>query len=234
MPLRTVLTLRRILWICVLFCAVMSISSALSSAQTGGTLCLSWNCNSEPDLAGYNIYRSITSGEGYSKLNTFLMADTTCQDTGLTYGITYYYVVTAVDTVSNESGYSNEASGRISLQTVVSQETTVKGESELGGSVLPSKFELGQNYPNPFNPTTNISYTIPTTEGKGAQRTVLGIYNLQGQLVRTLVDELQGPGFYSVQWDARDSDGREVAAGIYLYRLVAGHFKATKKMIVLK
>jgi len=80
-------------------------------AQTSGVLHLSWNANKEPDLAGYNVYRSTRSGGGYVKINSSLIADTTYVDTGLTFGVTYYYVVTAVDSSSNESGYSNEASG---------------------------------------------------------------------------------------------------------------------------
>ncbi len=69
---------------------------------------LDWNDNSEGDLDGYNIYRSLTSGSGYSKLNDALITSSNFTDTGLTGGTTYYYVVTAVDQIDNESGYSNE------------------------------------------------------------------------------------------------------------------------------
>ena len=71
---------------------------------------LDWNDNSEGDLDGYNVYRSLTSGSGYSKINGSLAATSDYTDTGLANGITYYYVVTAVDLGNNESGYSNEAS----------------------------------------------------------------------------------------------------------------------------
>jgi hypothetical protein len=69
---------------------------------------LDWNDNNEIDLAGYNIYRSIISGSGYGKLNGLLVSDSNYTDTDVSTGTTYYYVVTAVNTGSNESGYSGE------------------------------------------------------------------------------------------------------------------------------
>jgi hypothetical protein len=69
---------------------------------------LDWNNNSESDLAGYNVYRSTTSGSGYSKLNDTLLTDSNYIDDINTTDITYYYVVTAVDTTSNESDYSSQ------------------------------------------------------------------------------------------------------------------------------
>jgi len=69
---------------------------------------LDWNDNSESDLNGYNVYRSLTSGSGYTKINGSLLATSNYTDTGRTNGVTYYYVVTAVDLISSESGYSNE------------------------------------------------------------------------------------------------------------------------------
>lgn len=78
----------------------------------------------------------------------------------------------------------------------------------------PQKFSLSQNHPNPFNPSTEIQYGLPE-----AGRVTLSIYNLVGQKVRTLVDETQGAGFYSLSWDGRDEFSVEVASGIYLYRL---------------
>jgi pectate lyase len=69
---------------------------------------LDWNNNSEGDLAGYNVYRSATSGSGYSKLNSSLLSDSNYNDNNIPLDTTYYYVVTAVDTHLNESGHSNE------------------------------------------------------------------------------------------------------------------------------
>jgi hypothetical protein len=92
------------------------------------------------------------------------------------------------------------------------------------------RFTLYQNYPNPFNPTTTIAYDL----NKSADVTIK-IYNLAGQEVNTLVNnENQSPGSKQVVWDGRDSNGHQVASGIYLYKLQAGSTIQTRKMILLK
>jgi len=83
--------------------------TGLWAAGDNGTVPLDWNNNSESDLAGYNIYRSTTSGSGYSKLNGSLLSDSNYIDNSVINGTMYYYVVTAADTSSSESGYSVEA-----------------------------------------------------------------------------------------------------------------------------
>lgn len=100
---------------------------------------------------------------------------------------------------------------------------------------LPETFALEQNFPNPFNPSTEIAYQLPAnTEAAGARRAWLKIYNLLGQEIRTLVDQNQAPGYYSVTWDGRDDFGREVSSGVYLYRLEYGAFVATRKMALVR
>ncbi len=94
---------------------------------------------------------------------------------------------------------------------------------------LPDKFALAQNFPNPFNPLTAIRYSV-----RDRSKVTLTVYNLLGQEVRTLVDEMQEPGYRQVQWDGRDHHGRTVSSGLYLYRLRAGNFVQTKKMILMK
>jgi fibronectin type 3 domain-containing protein len=81
-------------------------------AATGGIgmITLDWNDNAEPDLNGYNVYRSTTSGSGYAKRNSSLLSSSDFNDTNVLNGTTYYYVVTAVDFNNHESGYSNQAS----------------------------------------------------------------------------------------------------------------------------
>ena len=88
----------------------------------------------------------------------------------------------------------------------------------------PANLTLYQNHPNPFNPQTTISYTIPKSS-----KVSLSIYNIKGQLVQTLVDEVQQSGYHSVVWDAKDK-----GSGIYFYRIIAGDFTATKKCVILK
>ena len=96
---------------------------------------------------------------------------------------------------------------------------------------LPKVFSLSQNYPNPFNPSTAISYSVP--EGHTVFVT-LKVYDLRGRLVQTLVNELREAGNYSVFWDGTDISGRKVASGVYFYRLQAGEFTRTRKMVLLK
>ena len=106
-------------------------------------------------------------------------------------------------------------------------------EEEL--DVIPMEFALSQNYPNPFNLRTNIAYQI---SGSGTERSStsvhLAIYNVLGQRVRVLVDEIQAPRKYSVTWDGQNDAGQDVATGHYIYQLTAGKFRASKKMLFLK
>lgn len=96
-------------------------------------------------------------------------------------------------------------------------------------SEIPLAFRLSQNYPNPFNPVTTIDYSI-------AEKTVvdLVIFDVSGRRVRTLVSERQLPGGYSVIWDGRNDGGRQVATGVYFYRLTAGINRNVKKMVILR
>ena len=101
----------------------------------------------------------------------------------------------------------------------------------------PSGYALFPNHPNPFNPCTSIRFSLPDTRCKTQdtrQDVSLKIYNILGQEVRSLIDELREPGYYTVTWDGRDERGNDVSSGIYYYRLQAGNFVSTKKMILMK
>ena len=96
-------------------------------------------------------------------------------------------------------------------------------------SQAPKIYRLAQCYPNPFNPQTTIQFDLPE---KG--QVTLSIHNVLGQEIRTLVDLSREAGRYSVVWDGRAGDGREVASGVYFYRIQVNTFVATKKMIMIK
>ena len=104
-------------------------------------------------------------------------------------------------------------------------------ESGSPGAQLPRAFSLGANYPNPFNPSTTISYSVA---GNAPVRVVLRVFNLRGQTVATLVDRVTAPGEYSVEWDGTDSGGAKLSSGVYFYRMTAGDFSFTRKMVLLK
>jgi serine protease AprX len=99
---------------------------------------------------------------------------------------------------------------------------------------LPTEFSLEQNYPNPFNPVTTIRFKVKGERLKAPTPTSLKIYNILGQLVRTIVDEPKSAGEYEVVWDGKNERGEEMASGIYFYRLKAGDFTETRKMLLLK
>ena len=96
-------------------------------------------------------------------------------------------------------------------------------------AVVPDTFTLHQNFPNPFNPITTLSYDLPEQA-----EVTLTIYDLMGREITQLVNTNQQAGFKSVQWDATDSMGRAVSAGVYLYQIQAGEFVQKKKMVLLK
>lgn len=98
---------------------------------------------------------------------------------------------------------------------------------------VPVSLYLAQNYPNPFNPETTIRYTIPLPHA-GIPLVQLNIYNVQGQVVRTLVREFQHAGEYTITWDSRDENGQAVASGIYLYRLVAAGNREVRQMVLIR
>ena len=98
---------------------------------------------------------------------------------------------------------------------------------------LPNNFSLLQNYPNPFNPDTYISFELPDGQ-KGQNHVGLFIYNMQGQLVRQLINENKSPGAYTIKWNAKNDLGEKVPSGIYVYALTVGDFKTSRKMLFLK
>ncbi len=94
---------------------------------------------------------------------------------------------------------------------------------------LPCNYYLKQNHPNPFNPATIIEYNVPVKS-----HVKIDIFNILGMKIQTLVNETQTTGEYQIFWDGKDYKDNDVATGIYFYRLQAGNFIDTKKMILLK
>ncbi len=119
--------------------------------------------------------------------------------------------------------------GKKGLRVVVGSRNYVETNSN-DVTLVPVAFDLAQNFPNPFNPETVIRYSLPE-----AATVTLEIYNMLGQKVRTLVDHTQqAADFYSLSWNGRDDNGKALSSGMYLYRLNAGSYVNTRKMVLMK
>ena len=99
-----------------------------------------------------------------------------------------------------------------------------------GSVVVPaSEMSLSQNQPNPFNPATTISFVLPEQ-----MRVIMAVFDIDGKLVKTLVDKPLSSGPNKVTWDGTNDRGNSVSSGVYFYRLQAGKRVLTKKMVLLK
>ncbi len=179
-----------------------------------GSIKLSWDSNSESDLASYNLYRGVDDGGWKDHLANVDKSATNYNDKNIDANTTYFYQIDAADLSGNTSDRSNQ----ISTTTLNTTDT-----------YLLNKFSLGQNTPNPFNPITKIEYSIPVDSY--AQ---IIIYDIVGNEVKTLVNEYKIYGQYSILWDGTDNSEESVGGGIYFYKLQTGDFIQTRKMVLLK
>ncbi len=116
------------------------------------------------------------------------------------------------------------------ISTAAASHLVVVMGSPTGVAAVPLTPGLAQNIPNPFNPITTIRYEIPA----GGADVDMSIYDVTGRHVRTLLDENRPAGVFSVQWNGEDDRGQRVASGVYFYRMRAGAFVETRKMVLLK
>jgi len=192
----------------------------IAGARAAGKITISWSPNAEADLKHYAVYRSSTPGINPAALAPFAtITDTLFVDDTPLPGTTYY-VVRAQDVHENFSLKSNEVA---IVPTGVATGRT------------PTAFTLAQNIPNPFNPATTLRFSVAEA---GAVRLV--IFDVNGRLVRTLVDGEVETGMHEVAWEGTDASGREVSSGMYLYRLTyAGRTPSdqgtvTRKMVLVR
>ena len=178
----------------------------------GPVVDFTWDPVEDEDFAFFALYK-----DGVEILRTIELF---ANDPNVTSGQMITYTLTAFDFANNESDPAE-----------VSLIITAVGE----GVEIPTVFSIGNNYPNPFNPSTVIRYGVPQ------QSTVsLKIYNVLGQEIASLVDEVKSAGYFTVQWNGTNQFGSDVASGIYLYlfeaKAVDGSetFKESKKMLLLE
>jgi len=94
---------------------------------------------------------------------------------------------------------------------------------------VPSEYSLAQNSPNPFNPMTSINYYVPA-EGP----VKIEVYNVLGENLRTLVDDVKTAGSWTARWDGYDNSGNRLSSGVYFYKMTSGSFSETKKMTLMR
>ena len=176
---------------------------------------LSWDESPEDDISYYMIDKSSTMEFLENQFTRFIIEGTSFSDTTNVEGETAFYRICAVDEVGNESDFSE-----------VIQLINLYSDQKL---LMPSRYQLHQNYPNPFNPVTNISYDL-----KDAGDVKIEIFNILGRQVRQYTFQNQAGGYYSLQWEGRDGENKNMSAGVYIYSLTVNNFKQYRKMVLLK
>ncbi|MBE0565598.1 MAG: VCBS repeat-containing protein [Krumholzibacteria bacterium] len=214
---------------------IPSAPANLGASLSGGIATFTWDAGSdnETPAAGlsYNLRVGTTPGgselsaamadsaSGYRRLpaggNAQQRLSWSLDFSAVAPDATLYWSVQTVDTGFAGSAFAAEQSLEPGSVSAVAE--------------LPTRFALHPNYPNPFNPSTTLRFDLPQ-----AGKVELTIYDTAGRRVRTLVRETLAAGRQEVVWRGRDDGGRQVASGVYFYRLEAGTFGETKKMILLK
>jgi hypothetical protein len=129
---------------------------------------------------------------------------------------------------------NNLDSVKVMVSTGVNNAVSMVGAKQIDiRNMIPRDWMLYQNYPNPFNPSTTIEFDVPEITGK-IPRVAVQIFNVLGQKVRTIERGIHDVGRYSVRWDGISENGVRVASGVYFYRLLAGDYTSTKKMVMIK
>jgi photosystem II stability/assembly factor-like uncharacterized protein len=171
---------------------------------------LDWELDTEAIVEGYRIYRYCDEeGRVTVTADTLLPPGTqSFNDTGAVRDRDYKYNLWVELTMSGE---------------VMSSDVQANVEP------IPTSYALGQNHPNPFNPTTLIPYALPERA-----RVTLEVYDTAGRRVRVIDDGDQEPGYRTLEWDGTNDAGVAVASGVYFYRLRAGSFSATRKMVLVR
>ncbi|MCP4708745.1 MAG: T9SS type A sorting domain-containing protein, partial [Planctomycetes bacterium] len=175
------------------------------------------------ELLGYNIYRDFDANGEFGLVNASPIEHTFYLDTTPDFTGDYCYYVTAVYD-AGESDPSNDEHDVCEFVEVIPPAIE-------GGEIdeIPTVYSLSRNYPNPFNPRTTIQFALPE-----AGQVKMTIYNSTGQVVKTLVDAEMEAAYHSVQWDGTNDSGQTISSGVYFYKMEAGEFTQTQRMMLLK
>ncbi len=183
---------------------------------------LTWSEVTDVCVDHLSIYRSYNYG-AFSLLTTVSPSTTSYDDYDIETTYPYYMVQYKMKTVNNwgvESAFST-------MDWVRGHWTKPVAWNDSKTDV-PQQYALQQNFPNPFNPVTFIRYELPEEN-----HIRMDIYNIHGPKIITLIHSQMSAGYHSIEWNGKDSSGKEVGAGIYLCRMQAGEFVKTQKMTLL-
>jgi len=211
--------------------------SSFQSESKNNMVILSWVTESELDNAFWWILRKEVSKDEYNKLlnGSLIIGDSKnkfetvnqIEGRGNTSEKSFYEYEDNTVEVGKIYAYrlvDVSYSGLTTYHDVIYQEVKA-----------PMIFALEQNFPNPFNPSTNIKYSIPVEAA-----VEMRIFNILGQEVKTLIDQITKPGFYNIEWDGKDDFNQRVASGMYIYSFIVKSvdgnqsFKQVRKMLLIK
>jgi hypothetical protein len=194
----------------------IQLSSFVASVASAGHAGLRWTTLSEINNYGFEVQKAVNSSAAFQSIS----GSFTAGNGTTTVKHDYSYVDNSYVTGNVYRLKQLDLDGTVHFSDAVDP-LAVTG---VAVKVLPTEYSLSQNYPNPFNPSTVIEFALP----KDAHVT-LEVYNILGQKVMTLVDEVQPAGYHSVKFD-----GTNLASGMYLYRLATGQQTFLKKLLLIK
>ncbi|MEE9270600.1 MAG: Ig-like domain-containing protein [Candidatus Krumholzibacteria bacterium] len=186
---------------------------SFTAVQQDRAAVLKWQTLLEVGFSGFHVLRSDKPHVGYERLTADAIPGS-----GRPNGSSYEFRDTTVR--PNQTYYYKL------------EEVSSDGAGDVFGPfkfTYRAPFTLEQNFPNPFNPTTTIRFTLAQDS-----HVKLVVYDVAGRRVQTLVNEKRIANHYDVEWDGRNSSGHSVASGVYFYKIVAGKFSKTRKMLLLK
>ncbi len=201
----------------------VELSSFTATFNVSNFVNVTWTTQSESDALGYSIFRS----ESNDRLTAVKMNNTVIQaqnqptahtyhfdDNDIESSKTYYYWLEAYCLDQTSSVY-----GPVSVKTNPGSDIPV----------IPLVTELKLAYPNPFNPTTTIAFDLATPSPVKIE-----IYNIKGQKISTLTNKDFEAGRYTIVWNGKDSNSKSCSSGVYFYRMQAGKYISTKKIMMMK
>jgi len=204
--------------------------------DTNGDLAVSWrdrrNGADSTYSTSYEIWGAVRLKNSADFFTNFRISDTlVAYDSILARsGNDFMSVKLMNDTLNAAWGDTRDGRLNIWFQRMAISQVVTSIDPSSGNKIgVADKFLVYQNYPNPFNPSTTISYDLPRSS-----RVRVIIYDVRGDLLKTIVNGNQSAGRHSVIWDGRDENGIQAGSGIYFYRIISSGFSQTRKMLLIK